>query len=168
MIVLNVLLIHNHFNWKHPILSAFSWSIRVVTRRRWNHNAIEVVTEKGRGILESVGAGVILTPIDTWKSKGGRIVLQMMPDDRYPLFTDNVIKMLHKPYGKLDILRILYHIVLNKVGIKHKWKGVVYSKRGYICSEVVSELLGLDPNILMLPGDFEYCDKLIKGKEYAT
>jgi len=180
IVKIRVLQIHNFFDFRHPILTGFSWLIRKVTNSKWNHNAIEIEVNKpyllrnkgllapGKYIIESVGKGVIYTPQKQWIAKGGRIILPLeFPSAQVNLET--IEDMIGQPYGFLDILKIAKYIAETKwIGLKREWRKVAFKMKGYICTEVVAELLGLNTDKLWLPGDFVNLPNVVIGQEFTT
>jgi len=150
-------------------LTWFSLIIRIVTSSKWNHNAIEVTTETGeKFILESIGKGVIYTPYAKWLKKGSRTVLPLyVPNSQIELSV--IESMTGKPYGFWDIARIAKYIIQTRwLGHTKSWHSKAYQNKGYICSEVVCELLGLNTKKLWLPGDFVYLPNVVIGQEFST
>lgn len=166
MAKIRVLLVHNRLSW-HPI-TWFSFIIRVFTSSRWNHNALEVTTSDGVFILESISQGVKYTPYTEWVKHGHRIVLPLtVPSPEVDL--PRLQQLVGQPYGFKDIMRIILFLIRNRwLGQDYSWQNVGYQNDGYICSEIVAELLGLDLNVLYVPGDFEHLPQLIKEKEFRT
>lgn len=161
-----ILLVHNRLSFKP--LTWFSFIIRIFTSSRWNHNALEITTPEGIFILESIGKGVIWTPYKKWLVKATRIVLPMELENK-EVDIMPILGKIGMPYGKMDIVRIIIYLIRNRwLGHNYAWEPISYEQKGYICSEVVSELLGLDPKELRVPGDFEHLPLLKKGIEFKT
>lgn len=158
--MIQILLIHNKFNWNQP-LTYLSYGIRVVTCSKWNHIAIRI---DGR-VIEAKGDGVTISNYDDWETRANRIVKPMIPKEGVTLYLEDVLFTEGEEYGFLDLVESFNRIRTEK------WNGGNYigkDRKGLICSDLACILLGL-PKIYN-PADFEYklSHLLDSEEEYTT
>jgi hypothetical protein len=159
--MIQILLIHNKFNWKEPI-TWLSYGIRVATCSKWNHIAIRIDDR----VIEAKGDGVTISSYDDWFIHSNRIVKPMIPKEGIELNLLDVLTTEGINYGFLDLVQMLRRIKAIK------WDGKdtinLVDKKGLICSDLASILLGLPKNYT--PSDFEYMfpHLLDTGIEYTT
>lgn len=159
--MIQILLIHNKFNWRQP-LTYLSYGIRVVTCSKWNHIAIRINDR----VIEAKGDGVSISNYDDWFSRSNRIVLPKIPRKHVTLNLEEVLFTEGESYGFLDLIESLKRIK------QERWDGNtaqgIEDKKGLLCSDLACILLGL-PKIYS-PADFEYKlnHLLYSEEEYET
>jgi hypothetical protein len=154
-----ILLVKNKFRLTNPI-TYLSALIRLVTKGTYNHVAIEV----DGVVIESVGEGVIIRSYEDWEKGGNRQVLPLVPTPMTEEQYINLLSLIGKPYGYMDIIRAGWHfIITRRLGLKRKNP---FNGEGYICSELATLLLGID--WFIVPNDFQYIDYLVKEPVFHT
>lgn len=158
---MRILLIHNRLRW-HP-LTWLSLAIRMFTCSKWNHVAVEL-----NGVVwESIGKGVIKTPLQEWLHKSDRVVLPLIPEAEYGGFAIEAVE--GQPYGFTDLIQIALHIIRTRwFATGNNWNGKDGTRPGWFCSELVAVVLGIDRPHLLMPCDFPFLRGLKAGEEFET